>query len=250
MIPLADSEGPDQTARMRRLISTFAVRICPKTRFRIARPIYEFIDIFWCLHENRFGYSLEAPQAFVNEHATALIIPGSLIIACCTQKTRPRFGVTGSNDEQNALFQAHITQRVNLRKTHSGLQIPIAVHINQTKPIGIGMCSSEMAIVHIESQKTVYISRNVRKRTFWNVRPTKTQISLRIRAVWSESSLSTWRNVASLAIQKREQWRFWSDYATAQADLNLRRAHMNQGTFSDVAVPLIIDNTVVILKSC
>ena len=35
----ADSEGPDQTARMRRLIWAFAVRICPKTRFRMARPV-------------------------------------------------------------------------------------------------------------------------------------------------------------------------------------------------------------------
>ena len=34
------------------------------------------------------------------------------------------------------------------------------------------------------------MSRNVRKRTFWHVLPTKIQISLRIRAVWSESSLS------------------------------------------------------------
>ena len=39
MILSADSESPDQTARMRRLIWAFAVRICPKTRFRMARPI-------------------------------------------------------------------------------------------------------------------------------------------------------------------------------------------------------------------
>ena len=36
MILLADSEGPDQTARMRRLIWAFAVRICSKTHFRMA----------------------------------------------------------------------------------------------------------------------------------------------------------------------------------------------------------------------
>ena len=46
-----------------------------------------------------------------------------------------------------------------------------------------------------------FMSRNVRKRTFWHVRPTKTQISLRIRAVWLESSLSAWRNIVSLAIR-------------------------------------------------
>ena len=33
------------------------------------------------------------------------------------------------------------------------------------------------------------MSRNIRKRTFWHVRPAKIQISLRMRAVWSESSL-------------------------------------------------------------
>ena len=38
MILLANSEGPDQTARMRRLIWAFAVRVCPKTRFRMAMP--------------------------------------------------------------------------------------------------------------------------------------------------------------------------------------------------------------------
>ena len=40
MVLLADSEGPDQTARMRRLISAFDVRICPKARFRMPRPSY------------------------------------------------------------------------------------------------------------------------------------------------------------------------------------------------------------------
>ena len=38
MILLADSEGPDQTALMRSLILVFAARVCPKRRFRMARP--------------------------------------------------------------------------------------------------------------------------------------------------------------------------------------------------------------------
>ena len=42
MILLADNEGPDQTARMHRLIWAFAVRISPKTRFRMARNSYRF----------------------------------------------------------------------------------------------------------------------------------------------------------------------------------------------------------------
>ena len=49
--------------------------------------------------------------------------------------------------------------------------------------------------------RVVHLSQNVRKRALWHVRPMKTQISLRIRAVWLESSLPTWRNFASLDIQ-------------------------------------------------
>ena len=37
------------------------------------------------------------------------------------------------------------------------------------------------------------------KPTKWHVRPAKTQISLGIRLVWSESSLSAWRNIGSSA---------------------------------------------------
>ena len=39
----------------------------------------------------------------------------------------------------------------------------------------------------------IYLNRNVRKGTFGYVRPAKIQISLCIRAVWSESSLDTFR---------------------------------------------------------
>ena len=38
------------------------------------------------------------------------------------------------------------------------------------------------------------------KPTKWHVRPAKTQISLGIRPVWAESSLSAWRKIGSLAI--------------------------------------------------
>ena len=46
-----------------------------------------------------------------------------------------------------------------------------------------------------------YLSQNMRKPTFWLVRPTNTQIRLHIHTVWSESSLSVWRHFASSAIQ-------------------------------------------------
>ena len=38
MILYADSKGPDQAVRMRRLIWVFAVGICPKTRLYMTRP--------------------------------------------------------------------------------------------------------------------------------------------------------------------------------------------------------------------
>ena len=43
------------------------------------------------------------------------------------------------------------------------------------------------------------MSRLVTKPTNWHVRPAKTQISLGIHPVWSESSLSPWRKLGSLA---------------------------------------------------
>ena len=45
----------------------------------------------------------------------------------------------------------------------------------------------------------LHMSRLATKPTKWHVRPAKTQISLGIRPVWSESSLSAWRKLGSLA---------------------------------------------------
>ena len=69
------------------------------------------------------------------------------------------------------------------------------------------------------------------------MRPTKTQISLRIRAVWSNSSLSAWRNFASLASQNVPGE--GSDQ-TAQAGLNRRWAHTPEGKFSYVVAHFVI----------
>ena len=43
-----------------------------------------------------------------------------------------------------------------------------------------------------------HLSRRMSKPTKWRVRPAKSQISLGIRPVWSESSLSVWRNIGPL----------------------------------------------------
>ena len=71
-----------------------------------------------------------------------------------------------------------------------------------------------------------HMSRLVTKQTKWHVRPAKTQISLGIRPVWSESSMAAWRKIGSLA----SHWAHsedWSDWADTQADLSLRWAHMS-----------------------
>ena len=56
-----------------------------------------------------------------------------------------------------------------------------------------------------------YLSRIVTKPSKWHVRPAKTQISLGIRTVRSESSLSAWRKLGSLATLLSTQRRLWSD---------------------------------------
>ena len=65
------------------------------------------------------------------------------------------------------------------------------------------------------------MSRLMTKPTKWHVRPAKTQISLGIRQVWSESLLSAWRKLGSLATHWAHS-EDWSDWADAQADLSLR----------------------------
>ena len=77
-------------------------------------------------------------------------------------------------------------------------------------------------------------NRKARKRTYWHVRPTKTQISLRIRTVWLESSLSAWRNVASLAIQNAPSEDSGKIARIVWSDQHCVR--MSKSTFPDVAV--------------
>ena len=43
------------------------------------------------------------------------------------------------------------------------------------------------------------------------------------------------KKLSTLSYPIYTQWRFWSDCANAQSDLNLRCAHMPKGTFSDTA---------------
>ena len=62
------------------------------------------------------------------------------------------------------------------------------------------------------------------KPTKWSVLPAKIQISLGIRAVWSESAFHMKKHwVLSYPLSTKR--RLWSDWADAQADLSLRWAH-------------------------
>ena len=53
MILLVDSEGPDQTARMRRLIWAFDVRMCPRTFSLCVAQFY----FFFCSEHNNNIYT-------------------------------------------------------------------------------------------------------------------------------------------------------------------------------------------------
>ena len=56
------------------------------------------------------------------------------------------------------------------------------------------------------------MSHRMTKPTKWSLRPAKTQINLRIRPVWSESSLSTWRNITTHWAHYEDSdqtWRIW-----------------------------------------
>ena len=72
-----------------------------------------------------------------------------------------------------------------------------------------------------------YMSRLMTNPTKWHVRSAKTHISLDIRPVWSESSLSAWRKRGSFASSYplNAHRRLWSDLADAQTDLSLGWAH-------------------------
>ena len=71
----------------------------------------------------------------------------------------------------------------------------------------------------LHSKVWEYFSRSMTKPRKWHVRPAKTQICLRSRAVWSESWL------CALGISKdlrllHADWEDWSDWVDAQADLS------------------------------
>ena len=88
--------------------------------------------------------------------------------------------------------------------------------------------TSRIALFTIQRQGlhwSQYFSHLMAKPTKWPVRPAKTQISLGICPVWSESLLCA-QLVAMDPNSSGGQQRLRSDWANAQADLSLRWTHM------------------------
>ena len=77
------------------------------------------------------------------------------------------------------------------------------------------------------------------KPTKWHLRPAKTQISLGMCPVWSESSLSAWSNIGSSATHG-VHCEDWSDLADAQADPSLCWAHRSFWWFCHKAAQIMI----------
>ena len=70
-----------------------------------------------------------------------------------------------------------------------------------------------------------HLSGSMIKLTEWSVRPVKTQISLGIRPVWPVFTVGI-KKPRVLSNPLSVQWRLWSDWVDAQADLNLCSAHI------------------------
>ena len=85
----------------------------------------------------------------------------------------------------------------------------------------------------------VRVSHSMTKPTKWHVRPAKTQISLGICPIWSESSLCTLWVAKGLKVSSCRQQRLWSVWAYAQADLSLCRAHSSFCQFCHAATQMI-----------
>ena len=67
------------------------------------------------------------------------------------------------------------------------------------KPTRCHVCPAK-TLISLLPLICLHLSRLMTKPTKWHVHLVKTQISLGIRSVWSESSLSAWRKLGSLAI--------------------------------------------------
>ena len=92
------------------------------------------------------------------------------------------------------------------------------LHVEQQTPIPTSLTLILIGV------RCSYVSRGTAFAARLHMRPAKTQMSLRIRAVWSESSQGAlW--VADSKASLSGQWRLWSAWTYMQADLSLLGAY-------------------------
>ena len=84
----------------------------------------------------------------------------------------------------------------SIKRTYErGKLVPLQhnpLHFQQRKSFAVRLCDKY-------SCGLAQMNRLMTKPTKWPLRPAKTQISMGIHLVWSESSLSAWRNIGSSA---------------------------------------------------
>ena len=88
-----------------------------------------------------------------------------------------------------------IKEKKRKKGLHRNKEINFLQSLNEISLIS--NAASQMAISYVKCFQN--LSHLMTKPTKWRVRPAKTQICLGIHPVWSESSLSAWRKLGSLA---------------------------------------------------
>ena len=83
----------------------------------------------------------------------------------------------------------------------------------------------------VRNHVQMLMSRIARKRFTWHVRPTKTQISLCIRAIWSVVRM---KKLYTLGYPKCAQWRFWSNCANVKTGAHARCSALRKHAYSNI----------------
>ena len=114
---------------------------------------------------------------------------------------------TDTADENLDLWFHHRWKTILTHGTRISLSMAV-------RDFSVSACMSQPRIKLLsQTVHHCHMSRLITKPTKWHVRPAKTPISLGIRPVWSESSLSPWKKLGTLAsiYPLNAQRRLWSD---------------------------------------
>ena len=175
-------------------------------------------------------------------HSTGDVSPGSDVIS-----------YNSGFSNFMAVLQLHIKGHTSLPGSSRGTWVtsfqvvfPVAKE-NEDDKFSSKFYASCLAIVSRRFCFLRWSISSVRTKMMWaaswqtnklTVRTAKIQISVSIRQVWSESSLSAWRKLGSLATHWAHS-EDWSDWADAQAELSLRWAHISVSWFCHEAIKMM-----------